>query len=69
MSVNTVVRKNVEQLLEKEMDRKDFLKHVGFAVVMMTGVGAVLHGLAQQKPSVTRQSQAQGYGSMAYGGK
>jgi hypothetical protein len=69
MAVNTVVRKNVQNLLEKEMDRKDFLKHIGIAVVMVTGVGAVLSSLTQQKPSILQQNQAQGYGSMPYGGR
>ena len=60
----------VEELLQKEMDRKDFLKHVGIAMIAMTGVTALLKSLTQHPLTGQQQhkSQAQGYGAMPYGG-
>ena len=65
-----MIKTQVGQLLQKEMDRKDFLRHVGVAVVVIAGVPTLLSALnrmqggAQQKAS----SQSLGYGASAYGG-
>ena len=60
-------KQNIAKLLDKEMDRKDFLKHVGIAAVAMTGAGAILKTLSQQPTSRTA-NQAYGYGGSVYGG-
>lgn len=61
-----MVKLNIAQLLEKEMDRKDFLKHVGIGVIALTGLSTILKTLVQQP---TSQSKAQtSYGSSVYGG-
>jgi Trp operon repressor len=60
----------VDELLQKEMNRKEFLKHVGIAIVALTGASAVAKALLQQ-PTTNRQNvlqQPMGYGSMPYGG-
>ena len=59
-------------VLEKEMDRKDFLKHVGIGAVLLLGgnmiVGA-LKGLDQSsKQRTTSVQSSRGYGNMRYGG-
>lgn len=61
---------NPSELLDKEMDRKDFLKHVGVAMIALTGVSAIFKSLVQQPThqAFTRQASA-GYGSYAYGGQ
>lgn len=62
-----MIKQQTQALLNKEMDRKDFLKHVGIAALLVTGVSAVLGGLGQ----VTRQSSSdrnRGYGGSPYGG-
>lgn len=54
-------------LLNKKMDRQNFLKHVAVGMVAMSGAGAALRLLNQnQKPATT--SQSVGYGGSAYGG-
>lgn len=57
-------------LLNKKMDRKDFLKHVAIGVVALTGLSAIVRTLAPapaQNKSVS--SAPQGYGSSVYGGR
>lgn len=67
------IRQDLSALLDKKMDRKDFLKHVGVAVVAMTGVAAIARAFAQsqQQQSLSKTSAAtptSGYGGSAYGG-
>jgi hypothetical protein len=52
-------------ILSKEMNRKDFIKHVGIGLIALTGLSAVVKALA---PTQKKQSQASGYGGSAYGG-
>jgi hypothetical protein len=56
---------NAAKVLQKEMDRKDFLKHVGIAAVALTGASAIIKLLADQP---TQKSQQVGYGGSVYGG-
>ena len=60
------IKTQVDDLLGKEVDRKEFLKHVGIGVIAMTGVLGVLKTLNLVGGS---SSLAQGYGSSVYGGK
>lgn len=55
----------LNSLLTKRMDRKDFLKHVAIGVVAMTGVNTVLKVI---NPESTKSVQPSGYGSSSYGG-
>ncbi len=64
-----MIKENISTLLEKEVDRKDFLKLAGFGLIAVTGVTQIVKALStpankSQKPV----SQSQGYGAMAYGG-
>jgi hypothetical protein len=61
-----MVRPDISKLLQKEMDRKDFLKHTGLAVLALTGVAAALK-LFVDKP--TQTSGPLDYGDSAYGGE
>lgn len=64
-------RINAAALMQKEMDRKDFLKHVGIAAVALTGISAILRVLSEQPTSVAPSSTSRrsfGYGSLPYGG-
>jgi hypothetical protein len=69
-----MIKKSVSQLLEAEMDRKDFLKLVGLGAVAATGLTQILKVIAQQTPtqrtvsSATGAQKSQAYGSMPYGG-
>jgi hypothetical protein len=59
------MKDQLEALLEKDMDRRDFLKHVGFGFAALTGLAGLLktlNGLGEKQP------QQLGYGASAYGG-
>lgn len=62
------MKNELESLLQKEMDRKDFLKHVGIGFVAITGVAAILKTLNGFGGNA-RTRQTVGYGSATYGGK
>ena len=53
----------VNELLQKRMDRKDFLKHVGIGMAVLTGTAGLIKMF---RPG--QQSAAAGYGSSVYGG-
>lgn len=54
----------VGEILEKEMDRRQFLGFIGAASLVVTGVGGIVAGLTKlSKPTATN-----GYGSSSYGG-
>jgi hypothetical protein len=64
------MKEELDSLLQKEMDRKDFLKLVGVSFVAMTGIVSVLKTLnSLGGTSVSSSKQAGGYGSSAYGGE
>jgi len=58
---------NAASLLQKQMDRKDFLKHVGIAAIALTGVSAIVKTLVDQ-PTVQNVQKQAGYGGSVYGG-
>lgn len=62
-----MIKDQMNQLLQKEMDRKDFLKHVGIAAATIAGVPALFKALSQFQASPRRTHV--GYGSSAYGGR
>lgn len=65
-----MIKKNVSQLLETEMERKDFLKLIALGAVAATGVTHILKAVTQQVPqrgATTTTSFA--YGSSPYGGR
>ena len=51
----------INELLQKRMDRKDFLKHVALGMAVLTGTASVIKLFKPQKSTG-------GYGSSAYGG-
>ena len=60
------IKQEVGVLLAKKMDRKDFLRHVGVAVVAATGFGAVLRAMSGN--DAAKGHAVVGYGSSVYGG-
>lgn len=59
------MKKEVDKLLQKQMDRKSFLKHVGVGFIAMTGFATLLktlNGVSEQ------QRRTVGYGASVYGG-
>lgn len=63
-----MIKKNVAQLLETEMERKDFLKLIGLGALATIGVSQVLKTLTQQTGARTPVKNALEYGGSAYGG-
>jgi hypothetical protein len=58
--------KPIKQLLEKDMNRKEFLLHLGAGALTIVGISGLLKTLNgfSTKPKVSS-----GYGSSPYGGK
>lgn len=65
------MKNQLDEIFQKRMDRKDFLKHVGMGVAILTGTAGIVKLL--NKPATGQQKQAQpvavGYGASAYGGR
>lgn len=57
--------KILADLLEKEMDRKEFLQHAGIGMMMLMGGGLILKAFGVGG----KREVAAGYGADAYGGK
>jgi hypothetical protein len=65
-----MIKQSINNLLETEMDRKDFLKMVGLGLAAVVGVGQVVSALskAQHSKQTSRLPSASDYGQTAYGG-
>lgn len=67
------MQKHLDEILQKRMDRKDFLKHIALGVAVMTGAAGVVKLLKpqeQQQGQGTAHSQVSaGYGASVYGGR
>jgi hypothetical protein len=61
------IKTQVNAILNKKMDRQDFIKHVAVGVVALTGAGTALRLLAPKSASTTK-SVSSGYGNSSYGG-
>ncbi len=59
--------KNLQKLFDKEMNRKEFLAHLGAAGLTIVGVSGLLKSLLNYS-SKPRQHVSDGYGSSSYGG-
>lgn len=62
-----MIKAQVTELLQKEMDRKEFLRHVGIAAAVIVGLPTFLSVLSRLQGGSIRQ-QTVGYGSSPYGG-
>ncbi len=62
-----MIKTQVAELLQKEMDRKEFLRHIGIAVAVIVGLPTLLSALSRLQGGSIRQQSA-GYGSSTYGG-
>ncbi len=61
------MKKEIDEILQKRMDRKDFLKHVGMGVAVITGTAGVVK-LLRPEQKTEQQNVAMGYGSSVFGG-
>lgn len=65
------VKQDFDQLLEKEMDRLTFIKHIGIGFGAIIGVSTIIksmNSLGAGTPESTAKLSGQGYGTSAYGG-
>lgn len=62
-----MIKAKISQLLDTEMERKDFLKLVGLGAVAATGVTTILKAVSQT-PNRQSVSNVQSYGGALYGG-
>ena len=58
--------KLLQRLLNKDMDRKEFLAHVGAGALTIIGISGLLKNLVNYS---SRPHREVGYGSSDYGGK
>ena len=58
------LKTQITAVLNKKMDRQDFIKHVAIGMVAISGAGTALRLLSVSKP----KTQSVGYGGSAYGG-
>ena len=68
------MNKQIETLLNKKMDRRDFIKHVGVGTLAVFGLGSVVKLMSSVNSNpVATSSQAQNtsmaYGASVYGGR
>ena len=63
------MKDEVNSLLQKPMNRLDFLKHVGAGIAAITGAAVVLKTMNSMGNSSSGNKQNLGYGSSSYGGK
>lgn len=66
------MQKEIDEMLQKRMDRKDFLKHVAMGVAVITGTAGVVKlmkpGSGQNSAETSNQQVNTGYGASVYGG-
>jgi len=62
------IHKTLQQIMQKDMDRKDFIQHVGIGFVAIAGVTTALKSLSQFGSSGGSRQMPAGYGASAYGG-
>lgn len=58
------IKTQVAAILNKKMDRQDFIKHVAIGIVAISGAGSALRLLAPKQQNAVDH----GYGGSAYGG-
>lgn len=61
-----MIQKNVNKLLNKPMNRREFLAHIGAGAMFIMGISGLLKGLVDF--GGPRHHTDNGYGSSSYGG-
>lgn len=65
------MQKQLDQILQKRMDRKDFLKHLALGVAVLTGAAGLVKLLKPQEEQAAKTADNRvtaGYGASVYGG-
>lgn len=61
------INQKAQELLNKKMDRRDFLRHVGIGALLLFGLGSIIKTLTTAERNVAEKKTTTGYGSGAYG--
>lgn len=62
------IKQQIDNILNKKMDREGFLKHAGLGLIAVAGATTIGKLLISQ-PSQQHHAQSLGYGDAPYGGK
>jgi hypothetical protein len=62
------MNKHLQTIVEKPMNRKEFLGYIGAAVLAVVGISGMVKALLHHNSSGSSQVVADGYGATAYGG-
>ncbi len=60
------MKSQINQLMTKEMTRKEFLQHVGAGALIVLGISGLLSALLKTQK---KEQVGMGYGSNVYGGR
>lgn len=63
-----MVQSTFDELLAKEMTRKEFLLHVGLLLFAITGISGLLKNISNPNLLNNHKQASVGFGSGAYGG-
>lgn len=55
-------------ILHAEMDRREFLRHIGLGMLMLTGAGMIFKSLTVANRESVGKKNLGGYGMSTYGG-
>lgn len=62
------MNKSIQAIIEKPMNRKEFLGYIGVAILGVIGVTGMLKSLAHHNGVSSSNIVSDGYGSTNYGG-
>lgn len=62
------MNKSIQSIIEKPMNRKEFLGYIGAAILGVIGVTGMLKSLAHHNGGSSSNIVSDGYGSTNYGG-
>lgn len=67
-----MIKAQLAELLETEVNRKEFLQYVGIAMLAVFGIGSLLQALTGAKPNkqlTQPAASSSSYGGAPYGGR
>lgn len=62
------MKDHIENILNREMTRKEFLQHVGSGMLVLFGITSLIKAITGQSNKGTIKQQGAAYGSSVYGG-
>ena len=62
-----MIKQQARTLLEKEVDRREFLQHAGVAFLALIGLTGLISSLTKLQTGDDQPSSPNGYGTSSYG--